>query len=136
MYFGPPLNCKWSWEKFGTLDHEYETVPLTEKYIPDPDRIMKRCKNCGCYDIRWTTPDEKEEIENLMSIHKRITDQDRMNWLEEQSVTVRIPLVYGSTDCFQACASGRDGDDTSDIRDLIDKEIIKEREKNVTKKKS
>lgn len=59
----------------------------------------------------------------------RITDKERLNWLERQVVEVRRPVVYGSFHTFLAAPADEDGEVAdyypSDIRDKIDKEIKK-----------
>lgn len=82
MYVGPPLNCKWSWSKFGFLKHEYEP---TDQYCPEGLRRILKCKNCGCVDMRWATEEEKRAfIGNLEP-----TDKQRLDWLEQQAPGVR-----------------------------------------------
>lgn len=50
------------------------------------------------------------------------TDKQMLDWLEMQYVTVRIPLRYGSKECFMASAVDDDGEMLpSDLREKIAK---------------
>jgi len=48
-------------------------------------------------------------------------DSVRLDWLENQSVNVRAPLLFGSRELFHAApARGDDYESPSDIRGMID----------------
>jgi hypothetical protein len=53
-----------------------------------------------------------------------MTDKEMIDWLEMQYVTVRIPLRYGSRECFMASPEEQEADwpaEPSDLRDKIRK---------------
>lgn len=50
-----------------------------------------------------------------------MTDTERLDWLCEHVVNVRLPLVYGSRDMFWASPTDDDtGHEASDLRAKID----------------
>jgi hypothetical protein len=51
-------------------------------------------------------------------------DAERLDWLSQQFVTVRIPLRYGSRECFMGSPDDNDGESVPwDIRARIDAAI-------------
>lgn len=64
--------------------------------------------------------------------HIQHPDTERLDWLEDQHVEVRTPLVYGSRALFHASSKDGDGsEEPSDIRAQIDGEMAKDRKASI-----
>lgn len=58
----------------------------------------------------------------VMNMGMKMTDKEMLDWLEMQYVVVRVPLRYGSRECFSASPVEIEADwpaEPSNIRQLI-----------------
>lgn len=58
----------------------------------------------------------------FLNMEMKMTDKEMLDWLEMQYVVVRIPLRYGSRECFSASPVEIEADwpdEPSNIRQLI-----------------
>jgi hypothetical protein len=109
---------------------EAKQVPLTERLLSVPLRARLsidsddgKCTSYWpiglmCYEAAQALQALREEVEGLRR------DAERIDWLCEQYVVVRIPLRYGSKECFQGSPEDGDGETFPwDIRTAIDAAI-------------
>jgi hypothetical protein len=114
----------------GSMTGEAKQVPLTERLLSVPLRARLsidsddgKCTSCWpiglmCYEAAQALQALREEVEGLRR------DAERIDWLCEQYVVVRIPLRYGSKECFQGSPEDGDGETFPwDIRASIDAAI-------------
>lgn len=81
------------------------------------------CQHCGSRSPATATQDGARTVWNARVVTEELSHPDaaRMDWLEDQHVEVRVPLVYGSRSRFHASPLQGDGsEDPSNIREQID----------------